>query len=75
MKLIPSKKIKKVYKHARSPSVFIMFDKNFQAHWCYSGNELRRIYLEEPSNWISGPLELPITDDLDKKLTSMMDNY
>jgi hypothetical protein len=67
--------IKDWYKHEQSPSVFVMFDKNFQAHWCYSGNELRRVYLLDPSNWISEPLELPIPAHLDKKLTQMYDDF
>ena len=40
-----------------------------------AGNELRRIYLESPDEYISGPLELPITPDLDQRLTEMYDNY
>jgi hypothetical protein len=67
--------IKDFYNHESSPSVFVMFDNKYQAHWCYSGNELRRIYLEDPSMWLNGPLELPITKELDEKLTAMYDNY
>lgn len=67
--------IKDIYEHEHSPSIFIMFDVKFQVHWCYSGNELRRIYLEDPSQWISGPIEVSITDDLDKKLTELYDNW
>lgn len=66
--------IKEWYEHKQSPSVFIMFDKNYQAHWCYSGNELRRIYLESPDDFISEPLELPIPDHLDKTLTDFYDS-
>lgn len=67
--------IKEWYAHEKSPSVFVMFDKNYKAHWCYSGNELRRVYLLDPSQWISEPLELPIPEHLDKKLTSYYDNW
>ncbi len=67
--------IKDSYKHEHSPSVFVMFDKEFTVHWCYSGNELRRLYLENPDDFVSEPLELPIPDHLDKKLTDLYDNF
>lgn len=63
--------IKDWYAHEHGKSVFVMFDKRGTTHWCYSGNELRRIYLLDPSKWISEPLELPIPDYLDRKLTAM----
>ena len=67
--------IKELYEHEYSPSVFIMFTKNYECTWCYSGNELRRIYLENPTDYISDPIEVAIPDDLDKKLTELYDNY
>jgi hypothetical protein len=51
-----------------------MFTKDFKLVWCYSGNELRRVYLEHPADFISGPLELPIPEALDQQLTEMYDN-
>lgn len=67
--------IKDVYTHEHSPSIFIMFDNVYHVYWCYSGNELRRIYLENPSNWISEPIEVPIPEYLDKELTSLYENF
>lgn len=67
--------IKTNYPHDHNPSIFIMFDKKYQVHWCYSGNELARIYLEDPSDWISEPLEVPIPEYLDKELTNLYDNW
>lgn len=67
--------IKDYYEHEHNPSVFIMFTREGECMWCYSGNELRRIYFEDPSNYISTPIEMSIPDDLDKKLTEMYDNY
>ena len=67
--------IKEWYEHQSSPSIFIMFDKDYRVHWCYSGNELRRIYLESPEEWISEPLEVPIPKHLDKTLTDLYENW
>ncbi len=61
--------IKEFYEHEHTPSIFIMFRKNYQVVWCYSGNELRRAYLQSPDEFISGPLELPIPEHLDQTLT------
>jgi hypothetical protein len=66
--------IKSSYDHEHSPSVFVMFTKTYQVVWCYSGNELRRVYLERPEDFISEPLELPIPRHLDRRLTARMDN-
>ncbi len=67
--------IKNNYEHIANPSVFVMFNKRYEVVWCYSGNELARIYRDNPEEFISGPLELPITPELDQELTRMMDNY
>lgn len=67
--------IKDWYEHKHSPSIFVIFTKEYEAVWCYSGNELRRIYLESPDSFISEPLELPIPDYLDKRLTEHYDNF
>ena len=61
------------YEHQHSPSVFVMFTKNFEAVWSYSGNNLRSFYLRHPEEYISGPLELPIPDYLDRVLTDHYD--
>ena len=57
------------------PSIYIMFDKSFNVHWCPSGNELRRIYLENPSNWISEPIYVAIPRYVDAEIKGMMDNF
>jgi len=67
--------IKEYYEHKYEPSVFVMFNKNYEVMWCYSGNELRRIYLENPADYISEPLELAIPGYLDEKLTDLYENY
>ena len=67
--------IKDWYEHEHDPSIFIMFAKDHQIHWAYSGNELRRVYLEHPENFISGPIEVPIPEYLDQKLTHDLDNF
>ena len=67
--------IKDWYEHEHSPSVFVMFTKKYEVVWCYSGNELRRVYLENPDEFISEPLELHIPDHLDKKLTNYYDDF
>lgn len=67
--------IKEWYEHEHDPSVFIMFTKDFEIVWCPSGNELRRGYLENPSDFISGPIEVPITPELWKLISDDMDNF
>lgn len=67
--------LKEFYEHEHSPSVFIMFGKDGTCHWCYSGNELRRIYLESPKEFVSMPIEVPIPDDVNKALDNMYENW
>ena len=67
--------IKDWYEHEHSSSVFVMFTKEYEMIWCASGNELRRVYLENPDDYISGPLELAITNDLQKKLHDYYDDF
>ena len=62
------------YEHQHSPSVFVMFTKNYEAVWSYSGNNLRSFYLRSPEDYISEPLELPIPEYLDRILTDYYDN-
>ena len=81
--------IKEAYDHKRSqvpegearwdyqkyPSVYIMFTKKFEVMWCPSGNELRRIYLESPGEFISEPIYVAIPRYLDAAITYAMDHY
>lgn len=67
--------IKDDYKHEHNPSIFIMFDSNFQIHWCYSGNVLRQMFLDSPENFISGPIEMPIPKYLDDEITYMYNHW
>lgn len=62
------------YEHRHSPSVFVMFTKSYEAVWSYSGNNLAAIYQRDPEAYISGPLELPIPEYLDRILTDYYDN-
>lgn len=75
MQLLKDVVIKDHYPHEHSPSIFVMMHKSFQLQWCPSGNELRRIYLESPDDFLSGPIEVPIPKDLDKIITFAYDNY
>jgi hypothetical protein len=59
----------------QSPSMYIMMDKNFRVIHCPSGNELRRIYLENPEEYISEPIYVAIPRYLDKEITKAMDNW
>jgi len=43
--------------------------------WCPSGNELRRIYLLDPEGFASGPLELPIPDELKAAVDEAMEDF
>lgn len=67
--------IKDWYEHEHSPGIFIMFDKDHRIHWSFSGNELRRVYLENPDLFISGPIEVAIPEYLDQKLMDDLDNF
>ena len=67
--------IKDWYEHEHKSSVFVMFTKTCEIVWCFSGNELRRGYLENPDDFISGPMELPITPALVKKLTDHIEDF
>ena len=67
-------KIKDFYEHEHSSSVFIMFTKDYEVIWHYSGNQLRQMYLENPEEYISAPIEVAIPDYLDKILTDYDDD-
>lgn len=51
-----------------------MFTKNYEAVWSYSGNNLASFYKRNPDDYISGPLELPIPEHLDRILTDYYNN-
>lgn len=59
----------------RSPSVYVMFRKDWSIVHCQSGNELRRVYLENPEEFISEPLFLAIPRYLDAKMEDLIDNF
>jgi hypothetical protein len=59
----------------RSPSIYVMFRKDWTIVHCESGNELRRIYLENPDEYISEPLYLAIPRYLKAKLDELVDNF
>lgn len=66
--------IKDWYEHEHSPSIFVMFMKEHEIVWSYSGNQLRIMFLKEPDEYVSGPIELPIPSYLDKELTDAIEN-
>jgi hypothetical protein len=43
--------------------------------WHYSGNELRQIYLRDPEEYLSAPIEVAIPDYVDKILTDYDDDF
>ena len=65
--------IPQFYEHRFKHSVFVMFYKDWKTIWCPSGNELRRIYLESPDEFLCPPLELEIPKELSDELTEAMD--
>jgi hypothetical protein len=52
-----------------------MFTDECEVIWSYSGNNLADIYLGEPDDYISGPIEVAISKELDRLLTEHVDNY
>lgn len=67
--------IKDWYEHKYEPSIFIMFTRNYELVWCYSGNELRRGYLDAPDHYLSGPIEVEIPEYLDKILRAHYEDF
>ena len=59
----------------RSPSIYIMFRKDWTVIHCPSGNELRRIYLENPEEYISEPIYVAIPQYLKKEMDDAIDNW
>lgn len=71
----PNIQLKEFYGHEQMPSIFVMMTKDMQVIWCPSGNELARIYKEDPDNFLSGPMETPVPQDLWDYISDMMDNW
>ncbi len=67
--------IKDWYEHEHSQSIFIMFTKDCEVIWHYSGNELRQIYLRDPEEYLSAPIEVAIPDYVGKILTDYDDDF
>lgn len=59
----------------RSPSIYVMFRKDFTLVHCCSGNELRRVYLENPDEYISEPLYLAIPRYLQARIEEWIENF
>lgn len=55
--------------------VYIMVDTNGKSHWCPSGNELRRVYLLNPSLYLTGPIYVPLSKVDKDRLFKWMDDY
>jgi hypothetical protein len=43
--------------------VYVMYHKTGKFSWCPSGNELRRVYLLDPTEWLTGPIFLPLSKE------------
>jgi hypothetical protein len=67
--------IKDWYEHKNEKSIFIMFTTNNEIVWSFSGNELKRGYLENPEEFCSEPLEVTLPDYLYEKLTDDLENF
>lgn len=67
--------IKDWYEHEHPQSIFVMFTKELKIVWSPSGNNLRHFYLQEPEAYLSGPLELPIPDEVKDAIWDYMDNF
>ncbi len=67
--------LKEWYAHEHESSIFVMFNKRYELIWCPSGNELRRIHLIHPEEFLSGPIELPVTPEIYQMLVDHMDDF
>ena len=52
-----------------------MFRENNEIVWSFSGNELRRVYLENPDEFCSEPIEVELPDYLYEKLSDDLENF
>jgi hypothetical protein len=68
-------KIKDWYEHEHEKSIFIMFRESSEIVWSFSGNELRRIHLENLGKFCSEPIEVALPDYLYEKLSDDLDNF
>jgi|GEM_PF-5636920 len=67
--------IKDSYKHEYDKSIFIMFKSNNEIVWSFSGNELRRSFLEHPNELCSEPIEVALPDYVYEKLLDDLENF
>lgn len=72
---MPKPEIKEWYEHSHPQSIFVMFTKSLEVVWSPSGNELRRVDLLDPEAYASGPLELPIPDEVKEVIDDYCDNF
>ena len=72
---MPKPEIKEWYAHEHPQSIFVMFTKELMVVWWPSGIELRRIYLRDPDQYVSGPLELPIPDEVNEAIDQLFDKF
>lgn len=68
-------KIKDWYEHKSETSIFIMFRDDNEIVWSFSGNELRRVYLENPNGFCSEPIEVQLPNYLYAKLSDDLENF
>lgn len=67
--------MKEWYEHTFEKSIFIIFRANNEIVWSFSGNELRRAFLDNPNEFCSEPIEVALPDYLFEKLTDDLDNF
>lgn len=58
----------------RSPSIYVIFRKDWSIVYCESGNELRRLYLDHPEEFISEPLYLAVPRYLKAAMKARLDD-
>ncbi|WP_165227476.1 hypothetical protein [Aquisphaera insulae] len=59
----------------QAPSIYVMFTARCELVWSFSGNELRRVYLEEPEAYLSEPLLLAIPRYLKTRLQDDLEPF
>lgn len=67
--------IKDRYEHKCENSIFIIFKNNNEIVWSFSGNELRRIYLDNPKQFSSEPIEVALPEYVYLKLEDDLENF
>lgn len=60
--------IKEWYGHPEDgQGVYTMIDAKGRSHWCFSGNEMSRVYKMFPENYLTGPIYLHLSkEDYDR---------